>query len=428
MKRKLIKLYTVLFILVALVAAYAVFQNGQGDQDAERQQVSSEQNENDPESIEDSTEEAEKKIEDSETENGTEEEEQTEKRDDPLLTADVEEMNIDEKINYLLNEMTLEEKIGQMLVIGFPSATVDEHVKQMIEDYHVGGIILYDRNMENPDQVNELNQELQDLADIPLFISVDQEGGDIVRLRDHVSEIPSQQELGEAGNGEQVYETARQTGKELKEMGFNVNYAPVLDLSSTDTRSFGEDPELAYQLGKNVIQGLADEQITATVKHFPGNGRTEIDPHVESATVDADKLDLENKDIYPFRKMIEEVDHDDFFVMVTHLIYPAYDDTYPASVSSAIITDLLREELGYEGLVVTDDLEMGAVTDLYSFEELGYQSVKAGADVLLVCHTLESQKQVFQGILQAVQNGDLSEDEMDDSVERILRFKFEQNL
>lgn len=419
MKKRLIKLYAILFVLVVAVGLYAFFQ-GTSEEETQEQEVESQEAE--PVQASDTVDPEEEKR------NEIEEEITKDKRDEPLVSTDFDEMTVDEKVDYLLDEMTLEEKIGQMLVIGFESTTVDEHVRQMIEDYHVGGIILYDRNMENPEQVAELNDDLQEMAELPLFISVDQEGGDIVRLRDHVTPIPSQQELGAEGDEEKVRATAEQTGKELSDMGFNVNYAPVLDLSSSDTRSFGEDPELTFQLGRQVIAGLQSQGITATVKHFPGNGRTEIDPHVESDTVEADKLDLESKDIYPFRSMIEEVDHNNFFVMVTHLIYPAYDETYPASVSSAIVTDLLREKLGYDGIVVTDDLEMGAVTELYSFEELGYQSVKAGVDLLLVCHTLEHQKQVFHGIYEAVKNGDLQEEDIDESVERILRFKLEQNM
>jgi len=416
MKRSLIIIYSLLFVLVVLIIGQIIYQNQPKEQaDDSMEETTEEITEREVES--ENKGEVQKEDEAAETENESQESSTV---DGALL----DEMDTNEKITYLLEEMTLNEKIGQLIVVGFPSTTVDDHIRKMIEDYHVGGVILFDRNMETPEQVAELNQDLQDLADIPLMISVDQEGGDIVRMREHVSPIPSQQELGSRGDEEEIYSIAKQNGKELKEMGFHVNHAPVLDLSTTDSRCFGEDPQSTYKFGKQVIEGLTDEDITATVKHFPGNGRTDIDPHFESATVDADKTDLENSDIYPFKQMIENVDHSDFFVMVTHLIYPAYDQEYPASVSPVIIQDLLREQLGYEGIVVTDDLEMGAVTDLYTYEELGYHSIKAGADLLLVCHTLESQQQVFNGILQAVENGDLSEEEIDDSVERILKFKF----
>lgn len=364
-----------------------------------------------------------------------ENEDLTEEEDEELpegtnLMSDPE-ATFDEKINYLMDHMTLEEKIGQMMVVGFASPTVDSHIKKMIEEYHVGGVILYDWNMQSPDQVKKLNSDLQKLAQkkrhsIPLMISVDQEGGNIVRMREHVSPIPSQQELGKRGDTQEIYSVAKRNAYELRNMGFNVNFAPVLDLSATDTRSFGTDPEKAFTFSNHVIQGFNEEGIVGTLKHFPGHGRSDIDPHYESSTVDADQLDLENVDIYPFKKMIEEVDHHNFFIMVTHFIYPAYDKKYPASISPVIIQDLLREKLGYTGIVVTDDLEMGAVTNLFSYNELGYHAVKAGADVLLVCHTFENQQQVYNGILQAVKDGRLSEEMIDDSVKRILRFKLER--
>lgn len=363
------------------------------------------------------------------TENRVSENKEDEKKAAETVKTEDQNITIDEKVASILADMTLEERIGQLMVVGFQSSEVDEHITKMIEDYHVGGVILYDRNMVNPKQVTQLTNDLQGLAkkssdpDIPLMISVDQEGGSIVRMKEHVSPIPSQQELGKRGNAEEIYATAKRTGEELAAMGIHVNYAPVLDLSSTDERSFGLDPEKAYQYGKQVIAGLSESHVTGTVKHFPGNGRTNIDPHVESSSVTADQMDLENKDIYPFKKMIETVDHNQFFVMVTHIKYPAYDPEKPASISPVIIQDLLRKKLGYTGLVVTDDLEMGAVSKYFTYQDLGYEAIKAGADVLLVCHTLENQDQVYKGVLNAVHSGKLSEDQINQAVERILKYK-----
>ena len=336
-------------------------------------------------------------------------------------------ISIEEKVDLILDDMTLEEKIGQLMVVGFQSSEVDQHITKMIEDYHVGGVILYDRNMKNPKQVTDLTNKLQELATkkqpVPLIMSVDQEGGQIVRMKEHVSPIPSQQELGKRGDPEEIYTTAKRTGEELAALGFNVNYAPVLDLSKTDSRSFGSDPEKVYQYGKQVIKGLSQSQVAGAVKHFPGNGRTDIDPHVETSSVEADIMDLENNDIYPFKKMVETEDHDQFFVMITHVKYPAYDKEKPASISPVIIQDLLRDQLGYTGLVVTDDLEMGAVSKYFTYEDLGREAVAAGVDLLLVCHTFEYQDQVFKGVLKAVQSGELSQSRIDESVERILTYK-----
>lgn len=334
----------------------------------------------------------------------------------------------DNVVEDLVSRMTLEEKIGQMMVVGFQSSQADNHIKTMIEDYHVGGVILYDRNMNTPSQVAALNNSLQDLAaksklSIPLLMSVDQEGGSIVRMKDHVSHIPSQQALGQKGGPQLVYNTAVKTGDELKSMGFHVNFAPVLDLSDEDSRSFGSDPSKATSFGGQVVSGLIESGVTPTLKHFPGNGRSSIDPHVETSSVKADQWDLENKDIYPFTQLIKTKDNSDFFVMVTHIKYPAYDKENPASISPVIIEDLLREKLSFKGLVVTDDLEMGAVNKYFTYEDLGYKAVESGNDLLLVCHTLANQKKVFNGIRDAVKSGKLPESRVDEAVKRILAYK-----
>ena len=351
------------------------------------------------------------------------------KKTTPKAASNHEKQNsVTEKVDSLMARMTLEEKIGQLMIIGFQSGEMDEHVQTMIKDYHVGGIILFDRNMKSPAQVAELNNHLQQLAlknqhHIPLLTSVDQEGGAITRMKDQVSYLPSQQELGKEKNAEQVYDTAYRSGHELAAMGINLNFAPVLDLSNIDTRSFGKDPYLANDYGNEVIKGLNNSGITATLKHFPGNGRSDIDPHKETSSVEANQLDLENSDIYPFKKTIQNVDNNRFFVMVTHIKYPAYDKVNPASLSPTIIQTLLREKLGYKGIVITDDLEMGAVNKYFTPREMGYKALKAGADILLVCHTLETQEELFNGVVEAVQNHKLSEARIDEAVKRVLTYK-----
>lgn len=338
-----------------------------------------------------------------------------------------------QQVQELMSNMTLQEKIGQMMVVGFQTEEVDDHIKAMISTYHAGGVILFDRNMKTPKQVATLTNNLQDLAQetknqIPLMMGVDQEGGDIVRMKDQVSPIPSQQELGQKNDKDLVYQAANRNGQELAAMGFNVDFAPVLDLSDTDTRSFGTDPKKAAEFGEAAVSGLNANGLTAALKHFPGNGRSNIDPHLETSSVKADKLDLENGDIYPFKQMVRNVDNNNFFVMVTHIKYPAYDKENPASISPIIIQELLRKQLGYKGLVVTDDLEMGAVSKYFTYEELGVRAVEAGADVLLVCHTLDSQEKMYNGILQAVKEGKISEKRIDESVKRILTHKLTSDI
>ncbi len=333
-----------------------------------------------------------------------------------------------EKIEQLLKKMTLEEKIGQLMMVGFKGTEKGNEITELIEQKHIGGVIYFDRNMKSPKQVARLSNSLQQTANqsthsLPLMVAIDQEGGDIIRMKERVSPLPAQQDLGKNASIEEVYKVAKLNGTELGSMGININFAPVLDLSQTDKRSFGKDPEKVYQYGKKAIQGLNDVSITGALKHFPGNGRSEIDPHVETSSVEANQLDLENSDIYPFKKIISEMDNQKFFVMVTHIKYPAYDKEKPASLSKIIIEDLLRGKLKYEGLVVTDDLEMGAVNKYYSYEEMGKQAILAGADLLLVCHEYSHELEVYNGLLQAVKAGEVPIDRINESVKRVLTYK-----
>ncbi|MGG0845657.1 beta-N-acetylhexosaminidase [Peribacillus simplex] len=333
-----------------------------------------------------------------------------------------------EKIEKMLGEMTLEEKVGQLMMVGFRGTEKSSEITELIEQKHIGGVIYFDRNMKSPEQVAKLSNSLQQTADqstlsLPLMVAVDQEGGNIIRMRERVSPLPSQQDLGKNASVEDMYKVAKLNGAELGSMGININFAPVLDLSKTDERSLGKDPEKVYQYGKKAIQGLNDVSITGALKHFPGNGRSEIDPHVETSSVEANQLDLENSDIYPFKQIISEMDNQKFFVMVTHIKYPAYDKEKPASLSKVIIEDLLRGKLKYEGLVVTDDLEMGAVNKYFSYEDMGKQAILAGADLLLVCHEYSHELEVYNGLLKAAKTGEVPMDRINESVKRVLTYK-----
>lgn len=332
-----------------------------------------------------------------------------------------------ERIEKLLEKMTLEEKIGQLMMVGFKGTEKSDEITELIEQKHIGGVIYFDRNMKSPKQVARLSNSLQQTANqsahsLPLMVAIDQEGGDIIRMKERVSPLPAQQDLGKNASID-MYKVARLNGTELGSMGININFAPVLDLSKTDKRSLGQDPEKVYQYGKQAIQGLNDVSITGALKHFPGNGRSEIDPHVETSSVEANQLDLENSDIYPFKQIISEMDNQKFFVMVTHIKYPAYDKEKPASLSKIIIEDLLRGKLKYGGLVITDDLEMGAVNKYFSYDEMGKQAILAGADLLLVCHEYSHELEVYNGLLQAVTAGEVPMDRINESVKRVLTYK-----
>lgn len=359
-----------------------------------------------------------------------------EKQDKSIETILASDLSIDQQTSKIVKKMTIEEKIGQMFVVGFttedPTETPDEGMIDMIENKHVGGVILFDHNMKTKDQVRKLNKNMQDLAinnsSLPLFSAIDQEGGDVVRMQDQYTKIPSQQYLGKTATKEEVEEIAANTATELKDTGFNVNFAPVLDLSETDSRSFGTDPKKTYEYSKAVIDGFSNQNVTGALKHFPGHGRSNIDPHFETSSVNANQEELLKSDIYPFKKMFDQVDNNAYMVMVTHIKYPSYDNKLPASLSSIIIQDLLREKFDFDGIIATDDLEMDAVRKYYSFEDMGVKSVEAGADLLLVCHDYDSQVKTYNGLLHAVENEQVSESRIDESVSRIVKHKLTNEI
>ncbi|MTH54560.1 beta-N-acetylhexosaminidase [Bacillus mangrovi] len=333
-----------------------------------------------------------------------------------------------ENAKELLADMTIEEKVGQLMMVGFHGTEKNKNAAEFIENRKVGGIIYFDRNMSSPGQVAKLSNSLQLSAKssghtLPLMIAVDQEGGSVTRMKDQVSPLPSQQELGKIGSSQAVRETARINGRELKAMGINVNFAPVLDLSSTNSRSLGTDPEKTYQLSKEAVAGLNVSNITGALKHFPGHGRSKVDPHKDTSSVQAGQSELEGSDLYPFKEMIQNSPSSQYFVMVTHIKYPAYDQDKPASLSKPIITDLLRQKLGYNGIVVTDDMEMGAVNKYYSYSDMGVEAIKAGVDLLLVCHDYKNQTEMYDRLVKAVKTGEISEERIDKSVLRIISHK-----
>jgi len=348
----------------------------------------------------------------------------------PTLALLPPDVLIEDKVETILNRMSDEEKVGQLLIIGIDNTEADENALTMLRKYHISGITLFDRNMDNPAQVARLSDALQKEAlkqksQLPLFICIDQEGGQVARMADKVTVAPSQEKLATSGQIEQATVWAKGTARELKAMGINVNFAPVVDLGAAYGRSYGKDPAQVIAFARAAAQGYQQEGLLFSLKHFPGIGRTKVDPHLDPYVIEADRKTLEQEDLAPFRTLIQEMDNQGFFVMVSHLKYLALDGEYPASVSELILTKLLRQELGFQGLIVTDDMEMGALTKLYSFEQMGYLAVKAGADQLLVCHDSTHQIAVYNGILGAVRRGQLDQTTLDNAVRRVIKVKLQ---
>lgn len=334
-------------------------------------------------------------------------------------------LTIDEKVDKIVESMSQTEKLGQMVMIGIQGTKVDDDSLYMLNQYHMGGVILFDRNMENPEQVKQLTSDLQAQSNekVPLFIGIDEEGGDVVRMAEKLTPPPSQKEIGATGDIEQAKTWAIKTAKSLKDMGINVNFAPVADVGSNDKRSYSTDTNTVIDFVRAATKGYQQENIIYSLKHFPGIGKGRVDSHVDSSSIDVAKEVLMTEDIIPFKTIIDENDPNDYFILVSHLKYPALDEEYPASLSSKIMTDLLRNELGYKGIIITDDMEMGAVANHNDFRSIGVKAVKAGADIVLVCHEYEHQQEVYLGLLDAVNSGEISQERIDESVKRIIKVK-----
>ena len=326
----------------------------------------------------------------------------------------------------LAGRMTIEEKVGQMMFVGIPGTTLTENTKAALAAMHAGGVILFDRNMETREQVKALNTSLQTLETnawhIPPFLAVDQEGGLVTRMQHAAYTAPPAAEIGK-GKPEDAYIHASKTGSDIRELGFNLDFAPVLDCSDRmHRRTYGTAPQQVTIFGEQACRGLRDSGILFTVKHFPGMGRSETDPHTEKSIVNVSKETILQEDLQPFRTIIDQYPHHQFMVMAGHIRYPAFD-ARPASLSPVILKELLRNRLGYQGIVITDDLDMGAVSEGYSPEEIGIIAIQAGSDILLSCHNPDVQQRIYKSVAQAVKDGILPQNTINASVQRILYCK-----
>ncbi len=330
--------------------------------------------------------------------------------------------------------MTLEQKVGQMILAGIDGTKIDSSMKAMIADQHVGGIILYKNNFSDlagsVRLVNELKKANKDNP-APLFISVDQEGGKVSRLPKDFLAIPTAEKVGRTGKPELAQEMGAILSNELSLMGFNVDFAPVLDINSNPknpvigSRSFGNDAELVTKMGISLMKGLQEGGTIPVVKHFPGHGDTSVDSHLDLPIVQKTAKQLEALEWIPFQAAIENGTD---AVMVAHILFPLIDPDAPASFSKVIIGEQLRGTLGFDGVVITDDMTMGAIADHYGIEDAALKSVQAGSDILLIAHGYNTEKKVYDKLIESVQNGQLEQSRIDESVRRILTLKHKYQL
>ena len=337
----------------------------------------------------------------------------------------------EEKVDKLVANMSDADKVGQLLMIGIHGKTLNDDAKFMLNEYRVGGIILFDRNMESKDQVKSLitdiNKTGKSAGLTPLFIGIDQEGGAVARMEDQLIKVPPAEELGKEPI-EQAVSLAKQSGTELKDLGFNINFAPVADLGLTYGRSFSTNPDDVVRYASAVGKAYDEAGLWYSYKHFPGIGKTDVDLHADTSVVPVSKETLLNEDTKVFVDLIKQSKPNTYAIMVSHAMYPQIDADHPSSLSKAIITDWLRKDMGYNGVVVTDDMDMGALAKHYTFGDMAVRSILAGSDILLVCHEYEHMQEAYNGLMKAVKDGRISKERLDESVKRILLMKMSRGM
>lgn len=342
-----------------------------------------------------------------------------------------------------IDQLSLEEKVGQLFIVNFIGETVTEDIKKLVLDYNVGGVVYYDltNGLRDFSHVKKLSGDLQAVArrnyKIPLLISVDQEGGKRgTRLREGFRQSPGNGALGEAGKPIDAYKWGYITGQELRYVGIHLNFAPVVDVNSNPdnpvigARAFGDDPELVATFGEHAVRGYLEGGVIPCIKHFPGHGDVAVDPHYALPAVDKILEDLHACELVPFVRLAPQAPA----MMVAFVRYPALDPDRCAAFSKKIVQDLLRGEMGYEGVVITDSLSMGAVIDECGSEkEAAVQALEAGCDLLLMGrrslggddseNLTETTIEMIQAVLEAVREGRLTEERINTSVKRILALK-----
>ena len=330
-----------------------------------------------------------------------------------------------------INEMTLKEKLGQLIIAGFSGYEYNEHLKTLIEEYKVGNIILFARNIKNLDQLITLNKKIyeeieKNTGNIP-FITIDQEGGMVTRITEGATFCPGNMTLTATNNSDYAYQIGKIMGDELTHLGINMNLAPSLDVNNNPdnpvigVRSYGDNPKTVSEYGNKYIKGLQEKGVIATAKHFPGHGDTNVDSHLGLPMITRTLKELEEVELVPFKSAIKKgVDA----IMSAHIVFSEIDKSgLPGTLSKVILNDLLRVKLNFDGIIVSDCMQMKAIDDQYTTERGTLMGIKAGLDIACISHDLEKQVGALKLLEKAVLKGDLPEELVDEKVERILTYK-----
>ncbi|WP_158246294.1 beta-N-acetylhexosaminidase [Sulfobacillus sp. hq2] len=325
----------------------------------------------------------------------------------------------------------LRDLIGQVLVCGFAKDMLDDHARRLIEEHHVGNIILFSRNIHHVEQVQKLTADLQDLARAngqthPLLICTDQENGLVRRLSPDVPGLPGNMAVGASHDPALSYQIGIMTGKLLAACGINMNLAPVLDINNNPenpvigVRSYGDNPQEVSRLGTRMIQGLQETGVIACAKHFPGHGDTQVDSHLDLPIIRHSFERMQRTELVPFEAAIDSGVR---AVMTAHIVFEQLDPERPATISPTVLTGLLRERLGFEGMITTDCLEMNAIANGVGVGRGAVMALLAGADMVMISHRLDRQEEAILAIAQAVHSHELPVARLEEAVSRIAQLK-----
>jgi beta-N-acetylhexosaminidase len=335
----------------------------------------------------------------------------------------------EEKIKKIIDNMSIDEKIGQLLISSYNSI---DQIVPVINEYKLGGVILYKNNINTVLQtMNDINMLKDTSSDnkINLFISIDQEGGRVNRLPSEMGTFPSAMSIGDKNDLDYAYECGSKIGYVIKELGFNLDFAPVLDIFSNPQntvigeRAFGTNPNIVSKMGLQYIDGLHSENIIATAKHFPGHGDTLVDSHVGLPVV---TKTLDQLKSFEFKPFVSAIKNNIDMIMIAHIILSKVD-SLPSTLSHKVVTDILRDDLGYNGVIITDDMGMGAIAQNYTITDASIKAFKAGCDIILV-KGVDNTISVINSLKASLNSGEITEDRIDESLYRILMLKNKYKL
>lgn len=331
-----------------------------------------------------------------------------------------------DEIQERLDNMTLEEKVGQLLIVGFEGTELNDNTKALIEDIGVGGLIFFGRNIESKYQVKALVEDIKEISNIPLFLAIDEEGGKVSRLPQEYKRLPDSFDIGSTNDTDLAFTYGELLGNRVKSLGLNLNFAPVMDIHSNPNnpvigkRAFGNTVEVVKEMGMQVANGIRSTSVIPSIKHFPGHGDTSTDSHKELPIINKTLDELMDFELNPFKAAINE---DIETIMIAHILIPSIDEEFPATLSQKIISGLLRDKMKYDGVIISDDMTMGAIVNNYSLEEAVIDYLKAGGDLVLICHGIDNPRIVFDKIIECVELGELTIEDIDEKVYRIIELK-----